>query len=201
MAIVKSTTLTSLTATVAVGLVIQGCQSAPDVRSDYDTSADFGKYHTYHFVAQPSTDKLGYSSLVTQELETAVAAQMHQRGYTRSDHPDLLVNFSGKLQKMQDVRSNPAPSYYGYRTGVYGAWPGYAYGNDVYTVHYTEGTLNIDLIDASTMRMVWEGVGIGEVTKEDLQNRQATLDKAVADVFAKFPFRAGQAQPIATAAK
>jgi hypothetical protein len=188
-------------AIVAVAVLAQGCQSAPDVRSDFDKSADFGKYHTYNFVTQPSTDKLGYSSLVTQQLETAVSAEMQKRGYTMSQHPDLLVNFSGKLQKMQDVRSTPSAvgPYYGYRTGFYGAWPGYS--SDVYTVNYTEGTLNIDLIDASRMKMVWEGVGIGEVTKEDLQDRQAAFEKAAADIFKKFPFQAGQSQPVGPPAK
>lgn len=187
--------------TMLVAAFLPGCQSAPDVRSDYDRSADFGKFRTFNFVAQPATDKLGYSSLTTQQLEVAVAEQMRQRGYTQADHPDLLVNFSGKLQNMQEVRSTPATvgPYYGYRSGSYGAWPGYA--GDVYTVNYTQGTLNIDIVDAAANRMVWEGVGVGEVTQEHLQNREAMINKAVTDIFARYPFRAGQSQPITTASK
>jgi len=187
---------------IVAGLALLACQSTPQVRGDYDRSTDFSKYRTFNFVAQPSTDKQGYSSLLTEQLKAAVTTEMQKRGYTLSDSPDLLVNFSGRLQNMQEVRSSPAPTpapYYGYRTGMYGAWPGYA--NDVYTVNYTEGTLNIDLIDASHKAMVWEGVGVGEVTKEKMQDRQATLNRAVADIFAKFPFRAGESQPVATASK
>jgi hypothetical protein len=187
---------------IVASLALLACQSAPKVRTDYDRSADFGKYRTFNFVSQPSTDKQGYSSLLTEQLKAAVTAEMQKRGYTLSDSPDLLVNFSGKLQNMQEVRSSPAPTpapYYGYRTGMYGAWPGYA--NDVYTVNYTEGTLNIDLIDANHKAMVWEGVGVGEVTKEKLQDRQATLNRAVAHIFSKFPFRAGESQPVTTASQ
>ena len=176
-----------------LALALLGCESAPNVRSDFDKSVDFGKYRTYNFVARPSTDKAGYSSLTTQQLEAAVSAEMQKRGYMRSDNPDLLINFSGRLRDKQDIVSSPGP-YYGYRAGMYGAWPGYT--NDVYTVNYTEGTLNIDMVDASRKQMVWEGVGVGEVTKSDLQNREATINKAVADIFAKFPFRAGESQPI-----
>ena len=181
-----------------VAIALLGCQSAPEVRSDFDKTADFGRYHTYNFVAEPSTNKLGYSSLLTQQLETAVSAELEKRGYTRSDHPDLLVNFSGKLQKLQNVESTPAATgpYYGYRAGLYGAWPGYA--SDVYTVNYTEGTLNVDLVDAARKQMVWEGVGVGEVTQDQLKDRQATLNSAVAAIFTHFPFRAGQSQPIAS---
>ena len=170
---------------------LAGCETTPKIRSDYDKSADFSHYRTYNFVSQPSTDKLGYSSLVTEQLKTAVGEEMRKRGYEMSAKPDLLVNFSGKLQKMQNVESTPtmAGGYYGYRSGIYGAWPGYA--NDVYTVNYTEGTLNIDLVDASHMRMVWEGVGVGEVTDTAMKDRQATISKAVTAIFAKYPFHAG----------
>jgi hypothetical protein len=184
--------------------LILGCQTGPNLRSDYDQSADFSRYHTFNFVSDPATNRYGYSSLTTQDLKAAVTEQMQMRGYTLSDHPDLLVNFSGKLQEKQDIESTPAAvappvGYYGYRRGFYGAWPGYA--NEINTVNYTEGTLNIDLVDPAKQQMVWEGVAVGEVTKERLEDREATINKAVADIFTRFPFRAGQGQPIRSASK
>ena len=182
---------------IVSGWLLQGCQSAPDIRADYDKSADFAKYRTFGFVDRPGTDQAGYSSIVTQDIEAAISAEMEKRGYTRSENPDLLINFSGKLQKMQDIRSSPsAGPYYGYRG--YGAWGGY---NEVYTVNYTEGTLNVDVVDAKKKQMVWGGVGVGEVTKQHMQDRQAALQKAVADIFVKYPFRAGEGVPIKTAEK
>jgi hypothetical protein len=176
-----------------------GCESTPDVRADYDHGTNFSQYKTFNFVSNPATDRAGYSTLTTQQIESAVTTQMQMRGYTLSDHPDLLVNFSGKLQAKQEVRSSPSAGpyyggYYGYRRGFYGAWPGYA--NDVYTVNYTEGTLNIDLVDAFKKQMVWEGVSIARLSKEHLENRQTTINTAVADIFSRYPFRAGQSQPV-----
>jgi hypothetical protein len=178
---------------VAAAGLLQGCASTPNVRSDYDRAADFGSYHTFNFVPQPGTDKMGYSTLTTQELEAAVTNQMQKRGYTLSEHPDLLIDFSARLQGKQRVESSPTP-YYGYRAGLYAPWAGYS--NAVYTVNYTEGTLNVDLVDAARRKMVWEGVTIGELTKEKLHNREAAIDQAVADVFSKYPFRAGESQPV-----
>ncbi len=177
--------------------LLQGCASKPDLRADYDKSADFAKYHSFNFVKSPSTDTLGYGNLMTQQFETAIRSQLEKRGYKQAESPDLMVNFSGKLQEKADVQSSGGGGgYYGYRG--YGAWPGYAYGTDVYTVRYTIGTINIDLIDASRNQMVWEGVAVGEVTKKHLENREAAVAKAIEKIFSKYPFRAGVAQPVAT---
>jgi hypothetical protein len=125
---------------------------------------------------------------------------MEKRGYKLTSNPDLLVNFSGKLQEKQDIESTPGP-YYGYRGGLYRAWPGYAMGNDVHTVDYTEGTLNIDLVDAARKQMVWEGVGIGKVPQEKMKNPSASINQAVDAIFSQYPFQAGVAQPLKTAQK
>jgi Domain of unknown function (DUF4136) len=185
-----------LTLLLAVGL-LGGCASSPKVRSDYDQTADFGSFHTFGFVTQPGTEREGYSTLLTRDIENAVTAQMQQRGYVLSENPDLLVNFAGKLQEKQSIQSAPGP-YYGYRT--YGAWAGYGWGG-VYSVNYTEGTLNIDIIDAARKQMVWEGVAVGEVHDKDLSNKQDKVNQVVAEVFAKYPFRAGASTPTEIASK
>jgi hypothetical protein len=200
MKTIRLLTLFAVLVVAAVSMLIAGCATKPNVRSDYDHSADFAKYRTFNFASPLSTDKLGYSSLVTQQLKAAVTTQMQQRGYVLDPKPDLLVNFSGKLQEKQDIESTPGP-YYGYRAGFYGAWPGYAMGNEVYTVNYTQGTLNVDMVDSTRMQMVWEGVVVGEVTKAALKDREGSINKAVGVIFTQFPFRAGSAQPVATAGK
>lgn len=202
MKTIRSMMFAAVVVVSVLGVLMQtGCATKPNIRSDYDHSADFGKFRTFNFASPLSTDKLGYSSLVTQQMKAAVTQQMEQRGYKLdTTNPDLLVNFSGRLQEKQEIESTPGP-YYGYRAGFYGAWPGYAMGNEVYTVNYTEGTVNVDMVDASRMQMVWEGVIMGEVKKEHLENREAAIDKAIAGIFTKFPFQAGTAQPIATAEK
>src|SRR4051812_43139411 len=86
--------------------LVQGCASKPDLRADYDKSVDFGKYHSFNFVKTPSTDTLGYGNLTTQQVETAIKGELEKRGYKLADSPDLIVNFSGKLQEKADVQSS-----------------------------------------------------------------------------------------------
>ncbi|MFY1892400.1 DUF4136 domain-containing protein [Achromobacter xylosoxidans] len=177
--------------------ILAACASSPAIKSDYDRQADFSRYRTFGYMSPLGTDKAGYSTLLTERLKDATRGQMEMRGYVYdATNPDLLVNFNGKLQQKTQVTEAPPPPmgpYYGYRSGFYGGWPGYGWGDTVY--QYTEGTLNIDLVDARRKQMVWEGVAVGEVQNPDTATSSQNIDKAVAGIFAKYPFRAGVAAP------
>ena len=188
-----------LTATLAVAAVaLAACASGPEIRTDYDRSADFGKYRTYGFVANAGTDTADARSLVTQTLQNAAAREMEARGYQRSENPDLAINFTGKLEEKVDVQSTPAP-YYGPGWG-YGGWYGAPYGGwggtEVTTRRYNVGTIIMDVVDRERRQVVFQG-GISDVvTKEMRANREATLSNAVAGIFSKYPFVAGQSAPV-----
>ncbi|SEJ88884.1 DUF4136 domain-containing protein [Achromobacter sp. NFACC18-2] len=190
MKALKLLTAGSMTALLAA------CASGPTVKSDYDHQADFAQYRTFGYMTPLGTDKAGYNTLLTERLKSATRGQMEMRGYTYSaTNPDLLVNFGAKLQQQTEVVPGPAPMgpYYGYRAGFYGGWPGYGWGDDVY--QYTEGTLSIDLVDARRRQLVWEGVAVGEIQNPSSAGSSENVDKVVAEVFAKYPFRAGVAAP------
>ena len=56
----------------------------------------------------------------------------------------------------------------------------------------TEGTLNIDLVDRKEMKLVWEGVAVGSVDTRNQSDIQQRIEKAVGQIFVRYPFRAGQ---------
>jgi hypothetical protein len=175
-------------------LALAGCASKPDIRSDYDRSTDFSSYRTYNYFDRVGTDQPGYNSIVTQHFKTAIDNEMNLRGYRKSDTPDLLINFNANIQEKVDVQSTPTPTmsvgvgYYGYRGGMYGGWP--MYTNDVSTVRYKVGTVNIDVVDAKRKQLVWEGVGEGRLKKETLQNPGPAIAGAVNLLFQQYPARA-----------
>ena len=190
MKALKMLTAGSMTALLAA------CASGPTVKSDYDHQANFAQYQTFGYMSPLGTDKAGYNTLLTERLKSAARGQMEMRGYTYSaTNPDLLLNFGAKLQQQTEVTPGFAPMgpYYGYRTGFYGGWPGYGWGDDVY--QYTEGTLSVDLVDARRRQLVWEGVAVGEVQDPGSAGSQQNVDKVVAEIFAKYPFRAGVGTP------
>jgi len=192
-----------LAAMGVAAIVLAGCASGPDIRADYDKAADFGKYRTYGFVAQAGTDSGDFKSLSTQMLQGAASREMEARGYRRADNPDLVINFKGKLEEKTDIESVPAPYYgpgWGYG-GWYGApWGGYG-GTEVTTRRYNVGTLVMDVVDREKRQVVFQGGLEDVVTKEMLKNREQSINTAVAQIFAKYPFVAGQSAQVAPPAK
>jgi hypothetical protein len=193
-------------AVLGAAALLGGCASGPDIRADYDRSVDFGKYRTYGFQTEAGTDKAEFRSIATQVLQTAAAREMEARGYTRSENPDLVINFKGKLEEKTDIESTPAPyygptwGYGGWRGAPYGAY-GYGGGSQVTTHRYKVGTLVMDVIDREKRQAVFQGGLEDVVTKKMLENREATISNAVAQIFMKYPFVAGQSAPVAAPAK
>lgn len=175
---------------------LAGCASGPTLHSDYDPSVDFSAYQSYGYASELGTDRAGYSTLVTSHFKRAVGRELEARGYRHVEtNPDLLVNFFVSIGEQTDIRSTPSPTmgagYYGYRYGMYSAWP--AYSTDVSTVTYKVGTANIDLIDAGRKQLVWEGVAEGRINDEALEDPGPAIDAVVAELFATYPATAGSA--------
>src|SRR5688572_16870661 len=175
----------------AAALALAGCATTtgPDVTVDYDRTADLGSFRTYGFPESVGTDRAGYSTLVTSYFKDAVNREMQRRGYVYdAEDPDLLVNFFSNVREVTDVRRTPSASfgygYYGYRYGMYGAWP--LYDQDEYAVRYKVGTVNLDIVDGERMQLVWEGVAEGRITRDDMKNPRVAVDAVVAELFQRF---------------
>ncbi len=188
-------------AAVATLLLTAGCASGPDVRGDFDPAADFGRFKTFGFVAQAGTDTADSRSITTTMLQNAATREMEARGYVRSDTPDLVINFHGRLEERVDIQSRPAPSMgptWGYRGWAGSPWGGWG-GTEVTTRRYNVGTLVMDLVDLEQRQMVFQGTVQTNVTNEMLRNREQSINTLVTDLFSKFPFVAGQSAPVAPA--
>jgi hypothetical protein len=132
----------------------------------------------------------------------AIEIEMDLRGYVRSSDPDIYLNFNAFIQDKTKVTQSPSMGppmgmggYYGYRGGYYGAWGGYGYSTQTHVSQYTEGTFNIDLIDANKQQLVWEAVGVGRITDKVRDNLRGTVMEGVPNFFALYPFVAGSGVP------
>lgn len=189
--------LAKLASLAVAALLIASCASKPDIKSDYDRSVDFSQYKTYAFFNPMGIENPNYSSIYGSIFREAISREMESRGYVKSDNPDLLINVSGRLQEKTRVTTTSDPymagSYYGYRRGAYGAWGGYGYGTQTNVSQYTEGTVNVDMVDRVQKRMVWEGVAVGRVNeKRTSEEARTNINNGIQEMFAAYPFRAGQ---------
>jgi len=162
--------------------LMAACASKPTIRSNVDPSADFAKFQTYGFFDEVTGKKAAYDSFATRYIKTAIDNEMQKRGLQKSNNPQLLVNTHVQTKDKVKVTENPS-GYYGYRYGMYGWGAGVSTTVD----NYTEGTLNVDVIDSATSRLVWEGVAVGRIHESARDNPQPAVDEVVRQVFEKFP--------------
>jgi hypothetical protein len=165
--------------------LLMGCQSLPTVHALYDDNADLSAYVTFSFHPQLMSEGDEYDKLSTRYIKAAIMTQMQNKGYRYEDDSDLWVNFN--TYKMQKIRITDTPRlypYYHYRDdyGVWGAYP----RPETRVGQYTEGTLNIDVIDRSSKKLLWEGIAVGKLNKKTMDNLEAKINEAVALVFEKF---------------
>lgn len=164
--------------------------SSVRVDADYDEAVDFTQFKTYGYL-KDGVDKAEISDLDKKRILKAVDTELQKKGFTKSEKPDVLVNIFTKANKEVNVSNwgGYGMGYYGY-----GGWgPGWGWGgpwgwggnyNAVST--HTEGTLYIDIIDASKKELVWQGVGSGVLT-QDRNKKQERINEFVAGIIAKFP--------------
>ena len=176
--------------------LMTACASSTKIHSDYDHSVDFSQYKTYGYYSPMGIENPNYSSLLGQMFRDAIDVQMNQRGYVKSSNPDVLFNVSARLEDKTRVTTTSDPmmhggGYYGYRGGMYDPWGGYGYGTSTHVSQYTQGTVNIDMVDPRLKRMLWEGVAIGRVQEKN-KNLREDIMTGVAEMFGGYPFRAGQ---------
>jgi hypothetical protein len=187
----------------ASATLLYGCTTGPKIFGNANPNVDFAQYQTYNYQPVLDTDKEpGVRSIISTYLVNATDREMQSRGYKKADNPDLEIQFSIYTKEKISSRSSPGMStggYYGYRgRGGYGSSMTYS---ETQITQYTEGTLNIDLIDNAKDQLAWEGVAVGKVRDEARENLEAAANSVVTDIFQKFPYKAAGYVPPAPASE
>ena len=104
---------------------------------------------------------------------------MPTKGFSKSETPDVLISIFTKERERVDVYQN-----YGFGMG----WGWNPYWGMGYNRTYTtpEGTLFIDIIDAKTKELVWQGEGTGYLTK-DVNQKDERIKEFVDKILAQYP--------------
>jgi len=153
------------------------------VKTDYDTQASFTTYKTFGFF-KPGIDKVEISDLDKKRILRSIDKTLHNKGFTKSETPDLLVSITTKAEKNVNVYQNNFG--YGYGWGWYNPfWWGTGF-NNFSTYESVEGRLFIDLIDAKKKELVWQGVGTAPLV-DGPEAKEARIQEIVTAILAKYP--------------
>ena len=182
---------------LCAALVLAGCATGPRISTEADPRADFASYRTWAFYDPLAVEAYGYETATSEIVKRVVSREMEARGYAYdAEDPDLWVNVNAYMQRRTDVSSIPTVDhayYYSYRHRAYFAVP--FWHDRTHVRRYTEGTMNVDLVDARQNRLVWEGIAVGRVTNMTVENREQRIRQAIGEIFARYPHRAGAAAP------
>jgi hypothetical protein len=159
-------------------LVVLASCSSVHVASDYDKKADFGKYKTYAFY-KTGIDKVEISDLDKKRILRSIEEVMTAKGFTKSETPDLLINFFTKSREQVNVHNG-----YGYGYGF--GWNPWMWGGGASVYTNTEGSLFIDLIDAAKKDLVWQGEGVGILT-ENAGDKDERIKEFVTKILSQYP--------------
>ena len=160
-------------------LFLASC-SAVRVYSDYDKNVDFSTYKTYAFY-KTGIDKVEISDFDKKRILRSIDEEMSAKGLTKSETPDLLININTKTEKNIDV--NQFNSAWGYGWGF--GWNPY-WGANTMVSTSIEGILIIDLIDAKKKELVWQGEGVGNLTR-DTNKKDENIKNFVSKILVLYP--------------
>jgi len=78
--------------------LVTACASETRVRSDYDTSVDFEQLRTFNFSSPTESANPDFPERLRLYFSAAIEQQMLDRGYSRSEEPDILINVAEDLK-------------------------------------------------------------------------------------------------------
>lgn len=158
-------------------ITLSSCSSVW-VSADYDKKANFTSYKTFAY-SRAGLDKSEISDLDKKRILYAVDEAMSAKGFTKSENPDVLVNLYTKERDIVNVTN------WGMGFGWGWGWNPW-WGGNVSTNHTPEGTLFIELIDAKTKELVWQGKGVGDLETQT-EYKDARIKEFATKILEKYP--------------
>ncbi len=173
-------------------LIISSCSSV-QVTADYDKNVKFTDYKTFTLLPWNSHNDSIVSPFVKQRILEALKNEMLKRGYfyvADLEKAELGVNSYVLLREKTDYQYyQDYYGPYGYYYGSPWAWGGYygsPYNSTVQKRDYVEGTLIIDIFDTKEKKLIWQGIGVGEVNQS---NGGKNVGKTINKIFFKYPVK------------
>lgn len=163
-------------------VALSSCSSV-NVNADYDMNATFEGYKTYAY-NKTGIDKVEISDLDKKRILHSIDESMATKGFTKSENPDVLINFFTK--EREQVSVNQFNAGWGYGWGWGWGWNPWMWGGNTTVSSHTEGTLTIDIIDARKKELIWQGTGEGILAKS-AEKKDEKIKEFVSKILEQYP--------------
>jgi hypothetical protein len=171
---------TRLTIYGAFLMVLLGSAFGQHIQTDFDHQANFSQYKTYSWQEIKASN-----SLWGDRIKEAVNAQLGSKGWIQVDSGGNVVIVAIKTTQTERTLQT-------FYDGMGGGWRWRGFGgfgeSTTTEQDYKEGTLVVDMYDASTKQLIWRG-SAEEMLSDKAENNEKNLDKGVAKMFKSFPPR------------
>ncbi len=162
---------------------LMGCSDHVRVKSDYDRDIKFDNYKTFNWLAnkdiEDKNNPLYYNELTDKRIKKAVELQFETKKIKLLEyHPDFKIHYHIIVENRSAVR----PSDYDF-------YSPYWLRNQMDVYPYREGTLIIDLMDATNNNLLWRGWATSflDAYDREIDLPEAVIDKVVAKILKEFP--------------
>lgn len=162
-------------------VTLTSCSSVR-VNADYDKKANFENYRTFAYL-KSGIDKAEISDLDKKRILYAIDDVLISKGFTKSENPDMLISIFTKERERVDVMNNWG---FGWGWGWGWGWNPWWGANFTSVSTTPEGTLFIDIIDAKTKELIWQGQGTGYLT-EDVNKKDQRIKEFVSKILEQYP--------------
>jgi hypothetical protein len=161
---------------VLLVLAIGGCSSGPLISTDYDTTENFQRLHTWAWApTPPQADGGGApmapSSLTHERIRAAIQQELTRKGFAKVSEreADFMVLHHAVIGRHIEV-------------DPYGS----GWGEDIRT--YDEGTIVVDIISSKDKKLIWRGTAKGAIDPDlTPDERNSRIQDAVRQILEKFP--------------
>ena len=161
-------------------LMFFSCTSVRVV-SDYDSKVDFTRYKTFAFY-KPEIDKAKISDLDKKRILKAIEGALLEKGFTKSETPDMLVGIFAKSREKVNVNQNNIGFGWGWNP-----WMMNGMNANLNISQYSEGTLFIDFIDTTKKELIWQGIGTGALRVQNREKKEIRIKEFVKEIMTQFP--------------
>jgi uncharacterized protein DUF4136 len=176
--------------TLAAGLLLLSATIvlAGNVRTDYDHSADFSKYHTYSWGKVTASNPFFVS-----RIQQAVDQQLQAKGWQLTPSGGSVTIFaSDNIHNQKEAQT----MYDGFGGGWGGGWGWGGWGwrsglggfgeATTTTTNQPVGNLVVDLFDGSSKNILWRGLATEDLSNNEDKNTKA-VDNDIHSMFKNFP--------------